>query len=217
MYALKKEMLWHVGTLAAKYTNVGLVDVRSMWTIIELAPLDEGIDEKQENLNALTECLRKYGYTELAGKVDKRNHEAREVIKQYLDVLPRCVYQGDLNDGNILVDEEKHFKGIIDFNMFGTEVNVNCFLNETMYYQEEQDYEAFSAEQIFDKMNRIQQELLQEIFKYYELNEVEKQVWNAYKTVIDLSFCYNVYLWISLIEQNKYVDKVIRLIELIVK
>lgn len=31
-------------------------------------------------------------------------------------------------------DDNGHFKGIIDFNMFGTEVNINCFLNESMYY-----------------------------------------------------------------------------------
>ena len=43
--------------------------------------------------------------------------------------LPRCVFQGDENFSNVLVDAEHHLAGLIDFNLAGTEVVVNQFAN----------------------------------------------------------------------------------------
>ena len=132
-------------------------------------------------------------------------------------MLPRCVYQGDLNRSNILIDKNKHFTGIIDFNMYGTEVNVNCFLNESMYYLDEQDFETMTATELFERMNEVQKKLLIPIFKYYILNEVEKKVYRDYKKIIDLCFYPNVMLWIYLIENHKYEDKVIQLIRFLAR
>ena len=44
----RKEVMEHLGVLAAKYTGVDLSAIKSMWSIIDLAPLDVNIDEKQE-------------------------------------------------------------------------------------------------------------------------------------------------------------------------
>ena len=41
------------GEFAQQYKNVDLIDTRSMWSVIKVAPLDNEIDEKQENLNLL--------------------------------------------------------------------------------------------------------------------------------------------------------------------
>lgn len=214
-YGLKAEMLEHVGKLAAKYTGKNLAENYSMWSIIDLAPLDEDVDEKQDNLNALVEALETHGYEVLAKKVKTYNAEWRGHVKEHFTELPRCVYQGDLNPSNILVDDENHFAGMIDFNMYGTEVNINCFLNECMYYLREVDFEELSAGEIFEKMNSMQTQLMAAILKHYTLNDVEEKVYTDYKKIIDLCFYPNVMLWIDLLEKKKYEDKVIRLIELI--
>lgn len=210
LYESKKEMLVHVGKLATKYSGMDLVPFNSMWSIIDLSPYDDqAVDEKQENLDLLIESLIKHGYLEEANMLSDRNNEARSNISIVLNKLPRCVYQGDLNPSNILVDNDRHFVGIIDFNMYGTEVNINCFLNECMYYLKEEDFEQLQVDEIINKMNSIQNELLQSILEYYELNELEKKVFKDYKRIIDISFYPNVMLWIKLLDENRHTDKVL--------
>ena len=120
----------HLGILAEKYIGVDLSETKSMWSMIDLALLDVDIGEKQENTNMLVDALRKSGYDSLADKVDAFNNMLREKIMVVFDKLPRCVYQGDLNSTNELC-KDGHFVGLIDFNMAGTDVNINVFLNET--------------------------------------------------------------------------------------
>ena len=63
------------------------------------------IDEKQENLDNLIKKLKEKGYNKLASKLVDENIKARNKIELSLNELPRCVYQGDLNYSNILVDD----------------------------------------------------------------------------------------------------------------
>lgn len=214
-YEFKEKMLPHLGKFASKYTNVDLIETKSMWSIIDLSPFDEGIDEKQENLNTLVSCLNSNNYGLLAQKLIHLNINARLKILQHFNKLPRCVYQGDLNSSNILVDEKYKFKGIIDFNMFGTEVNINCFLNESMYFIRENDFDTLSAEEILIKMKDIQNKLLASICSNYSLNELEIDSLCEYNRVIFSSFYPNVMLWIKLINEYKNKEKVIEVLEMI--
>lgn len=214
-YDFKKTVLEHLGILASKYTDEDLSETKSMWSLIELGPFDKDVDEKQENMDVLIKCLMDNGYVEIANKLFQLNNKARDRIKAYLCKLPCCVYQGDLNDSNILVDEDNKFRGIIDFNMFGTEVNINCFLNESMYFLEEQDFEKMSAKDIFSKMKNIQNSLLSSITANYNLNKNELEVVDDYKRIIFASFYPNVMLWINLITRHKWENKVIELLEII--
>lgn len=92
----------------------------------------------------------------MANQLNRVNKIARDHIQKYFKELPRCVYQGDLNPSNLCIEENNHFKGIIDFNMFGTEVNANCFLNECMYYLKVSNFKDFSAQEIYKKMSSVQ-------------------------------------------------------------
>lgn len=215
IYILKRKMIGHLGKMATIYSNVDLVDNYSMWSIIDLNLLQEQIDEKQENLNDLVKVLKQNKYEDLANKLIFANDNAREIIKKRYEKLPRCVYQGDLNPSNILVDNDGDFVGLIDFNMFGTEVNINCFINESMYYMEKKDF-ALSIDEILDKANGIQNELLNLIFEEYQMNDLEKELFPYYKVITDISFYPNVQLWIALIEKSDHKDKVISLIERLV-
>lgn len=212
-FTLKKEAVVHLGKLAAQYTGIGLVENRSMWTILDTSPWDSGIDEKQENLNALTECLQRHGFDALAEQLCAANEEARAVIRSHFHQLPRCVYQGDLNATNLLVDEQGHFKGLIDFNMFGTEVNINCFLNECTWdaereAEEDLGYGRYSAQELFNWMCAIQDELMEGILEYYELNETEQKCLPAYRKIILMSMYPNVIQWKYMLEKGKQTAKV---------
>ncbi len=181
----RKEVLAHVGKLAARYSGVDLSPIRSMWSIIDLAPLDVDIDEKQENSNLLQDALKDAGYTDLAADVQKLNERTREVIKKDYLSLPRCVYQGDLNPSNLLHLDE-HFVGLIDFNMAGTDVNINVFANETNWFPEEEEFDEMSVGEITHKIDSEQAELLPAIFENYTMNDLEKRLFPYYKRISDL-------------------------------
>lgn len=178
-------MIEHLGILASKYTDVDLSETRSMWSIIDLAPLDVDIDEKRENTNALTDALRKSGYDELASRVDSFNTMLREKIMAVFGRLPRCVYQGDLNSTNEL-HKDGHFVGLIDFNMAGTDVNINVFLNETNWFPEEAEFDTLSVPEILSKQDSEQNDALSVILRHYTLNDDEKYALPYYKRIVDM-------------------------------
>ena len=192
----RKQVIEHLGKLAAAYTGVDLSATKSMWSIIDLAPLDVDIDEKQENTNMLVEALRKHGNEALANEVNALNLELREKIKAVFDELPRCVYQGDLNSTNELFQDGR-FVGLIDFNMAGTDVNINVFLNETNWFPEEDEFDRLSIMEIMEKQDSEQREQLAVIFRHYVLNEVEKYALPYYKRIVDLFQYPNVCLLVE--------------------
>lgn len=214
-YEFKKKVVRHLGKLATMFTNLELSANKSMWSLIELGSFSSEIDEKQENLNLLFNTLQKEGYYEVSNRLISINKESRSRIQRNLNKLPRCIYQGDLNDSNILVNDKGEFKGIIDFNMFGTEVNINCFLNETMYYLTMEDFETLTGKEIFDKMERVQDGMMAEILEEYKLNSLEIEMLREYKMVIYMSFYPNVMLWIDLISKHNKSGKVIELLNMI--
>lgn len=181
----RREVIEHLGVLAAKYTGVDLSQTKSMWSIIDLAPLDVDIDEKQENTNMLVEALRENGYTDLAEQVESINNTLREKIMPVFNELPRCVYQGDLNGTNELVKDGR-FAGLIDFNMSGTDVNINVFLNETNWFPEEDEFDSLSVPEIIARQDHEQEDNLAVIFKNYSLNDAEKYAFPYYKRIVDM-------------------------------
>lgn len=210
---IRKEVISSIGRFSAKFSEVDISKIYSMWSIINLSPLDTDIDEKQENLDMLTAELRNLGEVTLASDIDTFNRCVRERIKTVLNDLPRCVIQGDLNDTNLLV-KNGHFAGLIDFNMSGTEVNINHFCCETNYEVEEDDFNTMTAEQIYEKMIRYQDELLQIIFNEYTMSPLEKKYLEDFRSICLISQYPNVMGYISLMHHNR--EKVIELLKLII-
>ena len=207
----RKEVVEHLGVLAAKYSGVDLSETRSMWSIIDLAPLDVDIDEKQENTNALVAALREYGYMELAQQVDDLNNEMRRRIMTVFAELPRCVYQGDLNSTNEL-HQDGHFVGLIDFNLSGTDVNINVFVNETNYFPDEDEFDRLTVEQIVEKMATEQADMLSVICKHYTMNEVENFAFPLYQRIADLFQWPNVCSMVKWLKEDARRDKCVSLI-----
>lgn len=183
----REEVIRHLGVLAAAYTDVDLSPNYSMWSIIDLCPLDAelGFDEKQDNANDLIKTLREVGLPGLARQVSDFNDHLREVIVRDYKALPRCVYQGDLNPWNEL-HSDGHFAGLIDFNLSGTDVNINIFLNETDSYLDQDCFDVLSVSEIIDKNDAEQEALLSIIYENYALNELEKRLLPYYKWIVDL-------------------------------
>lgn len=212
----RKEVLAHVGKLAAKYSGVDLSPIRSMWSIIDLAPLDVDVDEKQENTNLLCEALQAAGYSDLAEKVNTLNTYMRaEIMKDYLS-LPRCVYQGDMNSTNEL-QQNGHFMGLIDFNMSGTDVNINVFVNETNWFPEEAEFDNLPVNEILHRIDAEQTELLKVIFANYTMNAQERRCFPYYKRIADLFQWPIVCDFKKWLKEDDRKDKCIALIQALVE
>lgn len=214
---ISKDVLASIGRLSARYSNVDLMPLNSMWSIIDLAPLDVDIDEKQENLNALVDALKESEECELADRVNAFNEEVRSRICKVYKALPRCVIQGDLNDTNILVQDGK-FVGIIDFNMAGTEVNVNHFCCETNEHSsgvDLDDLQDMDVEEFYNAWRAAQEQALEYILQYYEMNELEREAIADYRRIVLISQYPNVCTYKHLLKTHK--EKVVRLLELIME
>lgn len=208
----RKEVIEHLGILASKYTGVDLSQTKSMWSIIDLAPLDVNIDEKQENANTLADSLRKHGYGVLSDKLLSFNTMLREKITEVFTELPRCVYQGDLNSTNELFHDGR-FVGLIDFNMAGTDVNVNVFVNETNWFPEDDEFESLSIDEILTLQDKKQEESLKVILEHYEINEIEKYAIRYYARITNLFQYPNVCLMVEWLSDDSKKEKCVKLIE----
>ena len=211
----RREVVEHLGILAAKYTGVDLSETKSMWSIIDLAPLDVDIDEKQENTNTLVAALREAGYPDLAQQVDDLNNMARSRIMTVFADLPRCVFQGDLNTSNEL-HQDGHFVGLIDFNLSGTDVNINVFLNETNGFPDEAEFDKLSVQEIVVHMDAEQADTLSVILRHYAMNDAEKYAFPYYKRIIDLFQYPNVCEMVKWLKEDARKDKCIELIQALV-
>lgn len=212
----RREVVEHLGLLASKFTDVDLSETKSMWSIIDLAPLDVDIDEKQENTNGLVAALRACGCTELAEQVDALNDRLRQQITRVFPELPRCVYQGDLNMSNEL-HQDGHFVGLIDFNLSGTDVNINVFLNETNWFPAETEFDAMTVQQIVDKMDADQERMLSVIFRHYSMNDIERFAFPYYKRIADLFQYPSVCLMVKWLREDARKDKCLELIRALVE
>lgn len=211
---LKLQVLEETSKYMDKYTDKDLMSRNSMWSIIDLSQWDDKIDEKEENYLLLREALLDINEIDLVSKLDQVNKDCKDLIKDKIKDLRKCSIQGDLNPSNILIKNGK-FIGLIDFNMAGKEVNINHILNESRCDLSVKDFEYLTAKEIFDKMTNYRQYLLCHIFKYYKLDALEIETWDYYRKIVDLFLFPNVSLWRNLIKENKNVNKVIELINLI--
>ena len=101
--------------------------------------------------------------------------------------------------------------------MAGTEVNINNILNETRFDLKMEHFEEFSSKEIFELMTNYRKSILDKMFECYTLDAIELSVWHDYRKIIDLFLWPSVALWTKMMEENKYVEKIIELIRLIMK
>ena len=177
-----------VARFAEAYRNVDLSETMGMYSLFDLSPFDipNGIDEKEENFNQLIDCLRKEQENELADRLIARHTEIRGKLKAVYRELPRCVFQGDENFTNILIDENQHFAGFIDFNLAGTEVVVNQLANLAGFdYDEEQTAPEGAGKRLAYALQSFQRSMKRMLQIYHPTErELEALAWYAWIVMI---------------------------------
>ncbi len=196
------EVLNLIANFSKRYSNIDLSKNYSMWSIEKLSSFDNQIDEKQENLNLLIEYLDKIQEFEIVKKLKKTNYNNRNIIKGLFEILPKTVIQGDLNPSNILVFENR-FIGLIDFDMSGTEVNVNNFVSETNGFP---NFEEVNEENYIIFINnwfKKQKEDLKSILEIYSLNKDEEKAIIAYRNIGIISQFSNVIGYLNILKKDQ--------------
>ncbi len=193
--ALFCEVQRSVAAFAQKYKNIDLSDTMGMYSLFDLSPFDmkEGIDEKQQNFNKLIALLRDEGENAFAEKLINRHEAVRAELKAVYKALPRCVFQGDENFSNILMDNG-HFAGFIDFNLAGCEVVVNQFVNIASFDHAEKTEEPIGAAARLDASIKGFHESMAQMLEHYEASEAEKRAAALYAWIAFVCqwpvFCY---------------------------
>ena len=194
--ALLREVQRIVAAFANKYKDIDLSENFGMYSLFDLSPFDipEGMDEKQQNFNKLIELLQSENENALADKLIKRHEAVRAELKAVYKALPRCVFQGDENFSNLLVDENGHFAGFIDFNLAGTEVIVNQLANLASPDYEESGKEPIGARMRLDNAVKAYRENMAQMLEHYEASEAEKRAAALYAWIASVCqwpvFCY---------------------------
>lgn len=95
-----------------------------------------------------------------------------------------------------------HFIGLIDFNMAGTEVNIDHFVSETNGFPDFGKVNKNNYIEFIDQWMLRQQEDLQVILKYYALNEIESKLLPVYRAIGLISQYPNVQGYLKLLKKD---------------
>ncbi|MBQ8136855.1 MAG: phosphotransferase [Clostridia bacterium] len=187
---LIREVQAHTASFAASYRNVDLSDTMVMYSLFDLSPFDQeaGIYEKEDNFHQLIAALRDQSENSLAAALEAKHASVRARLKSVYRSLGRCVFQGDENFSNVLVDAQGHFKGFIDFNLAGTEVVVNQLANLVGF-----DYDEARAEPIGARAR------LDHAVQGFRANM--RRVLEIYRATPDELYAMNLYAWIVMVAQ----------------
>lgn len=220
--ALLQQRLVFISRFAQTFKNVDLVETVSMFSIFDLAPYDKlsglDIDEKQENLNQLVADLTQAGYVYLAQKVNAKNEELRRQLKPIYKELPRCVFQGDENFSNLCVDENDQIVGLFDFNMSGTEVIANYLANNAFmghFCYEDEILDKHTPKEVLQILLDAFHRSTALIREHYSFTEQEFSAYQIYGKIAMISAYWNTSAFAEYLQQEKYKDKIVTIIELI--
>ena len=219
---LIRQRLVFISRFAQTFKNVDLVETVSMFSIFDLAPYDKlsglDIDEKQENLNQLVADLTQSGYAELAQKVNAKNEELRRQLRPIYKDLPRCVFQGDENFSNLCVDENDQINGLFDFNMSGTEVIANYLANNAFmghFCYEDEILDKHTSREVLQILLEAFHQSTALICEHYSFTEQEFSAYQIYGKIAMISAYWNTSAFAEYLQQEKYKDKIVTIIELI--
>lgn len=111
------------------------LDWPSAYCLLEPFCAPDTTDEQTECALALTDYIRENlpAYSQRAEYLLALYYKCRDELKAVYHMLPTSCFQADLNDGNILLDGDNKFAGLIDFNLCGKEPVLNYAAREALW------------------------------------------------------------------------------------
>lgn len=97
--------------------------------------------------------------------------EARRELEKIYHKLPASVFQADINDTNVLLDEDGHFKGVYDFNIGGREVYINYIVRQAPYVSTAETYERLEEDDTFLKRVLHALDIAKKVYAFSDLEK----------------------------------------------
>lgn len=132
-YVYHQEVLAFIGKVAGEHYD--FFPYKSGWVRLEPFGVGEETDE-------VTECVETFGalvkehaphFLPRWEKTLALFEENKRKLAEMYGKLPTSVFQSDHFGDNLVLDEKGHFKGVIDYNLAGTDTAINVFLYTVLF------------------------------------------------------------------------------------
>lgn len=148
-------------------------DLPSAYCMFELFDPNDKTDETTEDANRWLDVARTLP-KEFSDRVERiwNNWEnARRELEEIYFQLPTSVFQADINNTNVLLDEAGNFKGVYDFNIGGKEVYINYIIRQAPYVSTWDEYDELEQEDVFLKRVLHALSIAKKIYSFTDLEK----------------------------------------------
>ncbi|MBQ7122024.1 MAG: phosphotransferase [Clostridia bacterium] len=161
------------------------VDWPSAYCMLEPHSAADTTDESTECAIKFTDLVKEKfpKYSERAEKLLELFYRNQAELKKVYYELPTSCFQADAHDGNVLLDENNRFVGLIDFNLCGREPVLNYTIREAMWNTENNKLYGRKGRRRFlysKKLDELRIECfldnVKNIQEFYEFSEFEREV-----------------------------------------
>lgn len=149
-------------------------DMPSAYCMFELFDPNDKTDETTEDAEkwlAVAKALPERYFAQVE-RIWNNWLEARKNLEKIYHKLPTSVFQADINDTNVLLDDDGNFKGVYDFNIGGREVYINYIVRQAPYVSTWSEYDELEKKDVF--LNRVLH-ALDIAKKAYVFSDLEKE------------------------------------------
>lgn len=135
-------------------------------------PTDE-VDEVEENALTWKTAADQLPQQLLAQvqRIWDRWQKDKSDLKKIYSLLPRSVFQADINASNVLLNEAGDFQGVLDFNIAGRDVFLNLLFREVPYVCTQQE-NRFKSDDYYAESIKSALRIASEV---YTFSDTEKQ------------------------------------------
>lgn len=127
------DVMRSLGKIAS--AKLDILDWPSAYCLLAPFCAPDTTDEGTECAIAFVRYIRENvpGYLQRAEDLLKLYYRRQEELRAVYHLLPTSCFQADLNESNILLDSNRNFVGLIDFNLCGKEPILNYAVREALW------------------------------------------------------------------------------------
>ena len=200
---IKPALIESIGKVAANCME--LLPFPSVFCIYNTFDTTYTTDENYENAESFCRTAKNHfkEHSEHIDEIWALFLQKRKEFEPVHQLLPKASFQSDVTRSNILVDDDMHFAGYIDFNLSGTETILSyIIINEVCgYHLRKEDLDHLSDTDFLKKCDDYLYKNLEIIAKNYTFTEYEK---------IHICLCYNTVYPFCCWSINAMLDMIIR-------
>ena len=148
-------------------------DMPSAYCMFELFDPNDEVDETTEDAERWLDAAKTLPeeYSDRVDRIWNNWLKARRELETIYNKLPTSVFQADINETNVLLDEEGNFKGVYDFNIGGREVYINYIIRQAPYVSTFDTYDGLEKDDNFLKRVIHALDIAGRVYKFSDLEK----------------------------------------------